>query len=294
MKLKLSTIDKLSQMICGDAPYESYFPYRSSSYLTMFFRGIDQNYAHDGSTRKWWVAGVLEELNEGPSIDPDLPPEGIKRAIEYLLDPVHYANRDPTDHQTAVDAINKVLESEGLYVEKDEVNGNAILSKRVEGFVSTAIDSTRARRVVTFSPSVFDIPDESVDSDLVSVMMPFEMSFDGVLDAIKKSCAEIGMNCLRADDIWESSTIIQDVFKLIFCSSIVIVDFSGRNSNVFYEAGIAHTLGKNVVPITQSLDDVPFDLRHHRVLRYLNNTQGLDDLSNSLKSRLKTLKSSGD
>jgi hypothetical protein len=83
---------------------------------------------------------------------------------------------------------------------------------------------------------------------------------------------------------------VQDIFELIYRSSIVIVDFSGRNPNVFYEAGIAHTLGKNVIPITQSIDDIPFDLRHHRVLKYLNNSEGLQELKRSLEKRLKVLK----
>jgi hypothetical protein len=64
-------------------------------------------------------------------------------------------------------------------------------------------------------------------------------------------------------------------FSLIFRAAIVVCDFSGRNANVFYEAGIAHTLGKQVVPLSQSKDDVPFDLGHHRYLQYLNNGEGL-------------------
>jgi hypothetical protein len=76
---------------------------------------------------------------------------------------------------------------------------------------------------------------------------------------------------------------------LIYRSSIVIVDFSGRNPNVFYEAGIAHTLGKNVIPITQRIEDIPFDLRHHRVLEYLNNREGLQELKKGLEKRLEVL-----
>ncbi len=98
------------------------------------------------------------------------------------------------------------------------------------------------------------------------------------------------MSCYRADDLWNNSTIIQDVFELIYCSSVVIVDFSGKNPNVFYEVGIAHTLGKNVIPITQSIDDIPFDLRHHRTLKYLNNSEGLEELRKGLEKRLEVLK----
>lgn len=289
MQLRHSTIDQLALMICGDQPY-SFFPYRSSSYLTHFFRDIDLKYEHDGSTRKWWVSSVLEELNAGKNTDPDLPADGIKLAIEFLLDPVYFGGSKPLDHTAAIDAVNKVLESEGLFAEKDRIKGSVTICKLVEGFISTDSESIRSKRVITFIPSVFDIPVGSVDENLVSVMMPFEMAFDAVLDAIKKSCADVGMKCHRADDIWESSTIIQDIFKLIYSSSIVIVDFSGKNPNVFYEAGISHTLGKNVIPIAQNLDEVPFDLRHHRVLIYLNNGEGLSELGENLKKRLRTLR----
>ena len=82
---------------------------------------------------------------------------------------------------------------------------------------------------------------------------------------------------------------MQDIFDLIFCAKIIIVDFTGRNPNVLYETGIAHTLGKTVIPITQSLDDIPSDLGHHRALKYLPNEQGYKDLSNELYKRIKVI-----
>jgi hypothetical protein len=67
---------------------------------------------------------------------------------------------------------------------------------------------------------------------------------------------------------------------------LFVVDFTDRNPNVMYETGIAHTLGKTVVPITQSIDDVPFDISHHRVLPYLSNREGLEELRSKLAARL--------
>ena len=97
------------------------------------------------------------------------------------------------------------------------------------------------------------------------------------------------MRCQRADELWEESDVIQDIFNLVFRSHIVIVDFSGKNPNVMYETGIAHTLGRPVVPLAQSINDVPFDLRHHRVLIYLPNDEGLTEMRRTLSKRLKTL-----
>ena len=138
-------------------------------------------------------------------------------------------------------------------------------------------------------PTVFSIPNEPIDSNLIALMIPFSAEFDLVTTAIKGVSSECGMICERADDIWRDFTIIQDVFSLIYRARIVICDFSNKNPNVFYEAGIAHTLGRAVIPLARSVSDIPFDLRHHRHLIYLPNEQGIDQMKFELKSRIKTL-----
>lgn len=150
--------------------------------------------------------------------------------------------------------------------------------------------SNNLKEVITLTPTLFKIPDKPIRKNCVSVMMPIKKEFDDVLEIIKKACSNVNMPCYRADDFWKDSTIIQDIFELIYRSSVVIVDFSGKNSNVFYEAGIAHTLGKDVIPITQNLNDIPFDLQHHRILTYLKNNEGLEKLEKNLEDRLKVLK----
>lgn len=142
---------------------------------------------------------------------------------------------------------------------------------------------------IVFQPTVFAVPEQQLDPKLVSVMMPFEGSLRGVFDAIRAAAAAQGMTCQRADDIWIHSAVIQDVFSLLYRSFIVVCDFTGRNPNVFYEAGIAHTLGKHVIPITQSAEDIPFDLRHHRYLRYLNNGEGRAQLQTDVGKRIAQL-----
>lgn len=77
---------------------------------------------------------------------------------------------------------------------------------------------------------------------------------------------------------------------MIYRAGIVIVDLTCMNPNVIYETGIAHTLGRPVVPISQSIDDVPFDLKHHRVQKYSENSRGLKDLRSSLRTKLLQLR----
>lgn len=152
-------------------------------------------------------------------------------------------------------------------------------------FVSTA-SGRLPERIVTFAPDVFQIPDKAVESNVLSVMMPFEGRFAGTYNAIRNVCSRLGIECRRADDIWDNSILIQDVFDLIFTARAVLTDFTDRNPNVFYETGVAHTLGKLVIPITQSVADIPFDLRHHRALTYLPNAEGLLKLEADLEKKL--------
>ena len=149
---------------------------------------------------------------------------------------------------------------------------------------------TKPASEVYIHPSVFRVPTGPVEDNLVSVMMPFDASYAGVFRTIKSACKDNELRCQRADDIWGEAEIIQDVFSLIYRSRIVVCDFSDRNPNVFYEAGIAHTLGRTVVPIFQNKNDLPFDVAHMRAIRYLNNREGLRKLKETLSTKLNSIR----
>ncbi|MFN4092179.1 MAG: hypothetical protein ACK4FG_04715 [Brevundimonas sp.] len=139
-------------------------------------------------------------------------------------------------------------------------------------------------------PTVFQIPEhENIEPALASAMMPFDAGFNEIYASIQQAAADAGLRCRRADDIWENAAIIQDVVALIDRSRIVVCDCTGRNPNVFYEAGIAHTLGREVILITQNEQDIPFDLRHLRYIRYLNNAEGRAALATALQARMQTI-----
>lgn len=290
MQLKSAALDQIAQFICGDKPLP--FPYRSSSFLTSFFTGLDLDYIHRGETRNAWAREAVIDINRKAPNDTPYPSDEMIAVIEEVMNPVYFEGIDPqhADYDEALTKMNHVLRQYNLEVWLDDVSGSAKL-RSVDGhFVSTAHVAPETVKKITFSPSVFEIPKStSIQHDLVAVMMPFEAAFTHAYEAIKESCKRASLRCKRADDIWANSVIIQDVFDLIFVAEIVVVDFSGKNPNVMYETGIAHTLGKHVVPITQSLEHVPFDLQSHRVLQYHPNKEGLTKLIGELASRLITI-----
>lgn len=142
-------------------------------------------------------------------------------------------------------------------------------------------------------PKAFRLPTEKPQSpDLVAVMMPFEAKFNTVYETLRSAAGDAGMRCERADDIWKNDHILDDVLELIWTARLVVSDLTDKNANVFYETGIAHTIGRDVVLVTQSIEHVPFDLRSIRALTYLPNSEGLASLRGALSARIKTVISS--
>ncbi|HTQ12540.1 MAG TPA: hypothetical protein VMH86_01590 [Rhizomicrobium sp.] len=157
------------------------------------------------------------------------------------------------------------------------------------GKIAEAATSTADAAGSRIRPVVFRMEQLEVEHDLVAVMMPFTTDLEATFLAIRQACDTNNMRCKRVDHIWNASEIVQDIFSLIRRASIVVCDLTGHNPNVFYEAGIAHTLGKDVILITQEVAKLSFDIRHHRVIDYTANPGGLGSLTHRLGQRLRAL-----
>lgn len=92
--------------------------------------------------------------------------------------------------------------------------------------------------------------------------------------------------CERGDDVFGSNVIMEDILKSIRQADVILADLTRKNANVFYEVGIAHALGKPVLLLAQSIDFVPFDLRHRRVLLYDYSPRGCKRLEGTLKQNM--------
>lgn len=105
--------------------------------------------------------------------------------------------------------------------------------------------------------------------DTCFVMMPFgDWSDIYYKEIFSPSIKEAGMEPLRADELFSSGTVIEQIWEQITKSKILLADLTGKNANVFYELGLAHAARKPVVFISGNVEDVPFDLRHLRVIIY--------------------------
>lgn len=103
----------------------------------------------------------------------------------------------------------------------------------------------------------------------IFVLMPFTSDFDDVYQlGIKPACEAAGAYAERVDEQIFHESILQRIYNQISKADVVVADMTGRNPNVFYEVGYAHALGKPVLLLTKSSDDIPFDLKHYSHIVY--------------------------
>lgn len=291
-------------MICGDEPYDEHFPYRSSSLLSDFFDDLWLDYRHGGSTRRFWVEAVLRELGLPPEsrkirelltapIEEDLLlTDDLKRVITYIVNPAHFIHRQ-LHLEAAIAQMNEVLATHNLHMVLEPGAQNSYLitlDNRAKVPLTPEVE-VAAPGVLVVRPTVFHVPERRVlEVPQCAILMPFQPLFDEIYqEQIRPAAMDAGYAPLRADDFWKNEVLMDDIFDLLFHSAVVVADLSGRNPNVLYELGVAHMLGKVVVPIVQEKDDVPFDIAHHRYLRYEATTSGRITLYSDLTKRLRQL-----
>jgi hypothetical protein len=142
---------------------------------------------------------------------------------------------------------------------------------------------------VTLYP-IFKSKITSVDKNICFVLMPFgEPWSDEIYAVIKSSIESLGLQCLRGDDL-NGQIIIEDIWIKINQAGLIIADVTNKNPNVMYEVGIAHTVGRPTLLLTQHIKEIPFDFTHLRHLEYSNTTSGGPELKKKLRKAIQEIR----
>ena len=128
--------------------------------------------------------------------------------------------------------------------------------------------------------------DQKID---VFVLMPFKAKLEKVYsNHIKKMAEELGVRIRRADEICSPKPFMGKVWDGICAAQLILADCTEKNPNVFYEIGMAHTVGKKVVLITRSVKDIPSDIKHFDYISYTYDPVGVETLIEKLRTFLKS------
>jgi hypothetical protein len=193
----------------------------------------------------------------------------LRRIYRYDRDPREFHSDDLELRGTIEELVEAgLLESENGFKGPYRVTEHALQVIHALGLSLTQAANMPWTSGIAARP-VFGKPQRMFAAAHVFVLMPFSRELRSVYDGpVKRACRRMKFSVERADDIFSASEVIVDVWSCIASALIIIADCTGKNPNVFYELGMAHTLGKQVILVAQQDADVPSDIRHIRYLRY--------------------------
>lgn len=216
---------------------------------------------------------------------------------EFHLDPAH----DRTDNYILRRSLTALRRAELIHYEytQDNTHGQELIKGKIAispnwERIQTALEISLAHLAElepTQSMAVkpyFGPPTAPATKSDLFVLMPFTDELKPVYqDHIVRVAKSLKLAAARADDFFTTQSIMSDVWNAICDGRLIIADCTGRNPNVFYEIGLAHTVGKNVILITQDKDDIPFDIRHLRFIEYEFTPRGMKDFEKRLTETIK-------
>lgn len=86
---------------------------------------------------------------------------------------------------------------------------------------------------------------------------------------IEPAVNEVGLECIRADEIIHSGTIDVPMYRYLLSADVVIADLSTYNVNAFYELGVRHALRPyTTIAICENKLKYPFDINHTVIYQY--------------------------
>ncbi|KAA6317589.1 hypothetical protein EZS27_032277, partial [termite gut metagenome] len=100
----------------------------------------------------------------------------------------------------------------------------------------------------------------------ISTEFSIDKTFQNI---IKPAVEEAGYECIRGDEVQESSTIDKSMFGLLIYADLVIADITTLNPNAIYELGIRHAAKPFLTIIMKEKDCyIPFDFSHNKIFQY--------------------------
>lgn len=213
---------------------------------------------------------------------PKTYPRPVKGRSKYLFCKDLFAElqRDPVQREVIAEIASYIVKSE-RFDNKLKAEGMKHLPV-FKDIISKAGFKLPADLSMRVTP-VFRQRDFIPNSKSCFVLMPFMAEWSDRLwnKVLKPILVDCGLDPRRADDFF-GHDVMEDVWLGLNTAYIIVADVTTRNANVFYELGVAHTLGKNVIVISQSESDIPFDIRRFRHIRYSDNLDGYEKLRSTL------------
>ena len=99
---------------------------------------------------------------------------------------------------------------------------------------------------------------------------------------VKQTVERLGYECKRVDEQEFNGSIRQKILGNLQEARFIVADMTHERPNCYYELGMAHALGKEVIHITHDREHIHFDVSDFNFIVY----QGINDLKPRLEKRI--------
>jgi hypothetical protein len=196
------------------------------------------------------------------------------------------------DYATLAESVSQRFKRIG--VEYDDMSAPDFSGPRPRLGASTAI-AKPSERSMWAAPVFYERVFRKRD-DLCFVIMPFRPELlQFVEHAVKPVVTDLGFECKLANEIRGGyNDIVEEIWVALNEARFLIVDLTGQNPNVYYELGIANTLGKQIIAIHKKVADedevrLPFDVRTRRTVFYEDTMAGGAAFQKELREHIEAI-----
>lgn len=284
LRIPKAILDQNAGKTCSDDQVAQYLGLKSAAgpFGVEISSAIKYGFIERPGSKQLDVTGLARQILRPKSTD-DVP-KGYQQAV--LKAPVisdvykHYRGENLPDRQFFDNALEDTFSVPNDKL--SEFKDIFIASLRT----ASLLEETDGRMRVLDSASFEETDAESKEyinklstgvkiaaGDSCFVMMPFGAPIGDYYASVYKPAIEKAkLTPIRADnEIFGAGKIMDQVWAGINAAKVLVAELTTKNPNVFYELGIAHALQKPVVLVSSNEDDVPFDLKHIRVIYYDKN-----------------------
>ena len=141
---------------------------------------------------------------------------------------------------------------------------------------------------------IYELQKNDPNNKKVLIAMCFDDKYKKIEETIEEAVAGIGYEANTIRKKPHNNWIMSEILYEIKNSKFIIADLTGNNRGVYYEAGFAEALNKQVILTYQNTDDeklegVHFDVKQKFIILYkdLNNKEERENFIKNLQGQIK-------
>lgn len=202
------------------------------------------------------------------------------KEIIYSLQKSMYAMRD--EMKSIQENVFSSLSDNRKYIEEKLYKNSEYFTRDSDNFLDSnrvILDTNEPSEMLIhnrlpdfsfFEGMAIDLNKIQVNDKMVACLMPFNPDFDETKYTIAEACLIRGYSFRRSDDvqITNNNDLRKSIIQMILEAKIVVAVLDGRNPNVYYEIGIAHSMGKLVLMVVNMNESPAFDVSPNRLITY--------------------------